>query len=306
MSPPDEEALREGRVICDPTPGERVRVGDIRLSIRRRGMGRNTVLLHGGGPGCTSAADFSAVVDRIETGRQLWLVDLAQYGESDAPDIEGPVLEFHATALAQLIADYMAGPVDLVCQSLGGSVALLVAAHRPELVRRIVVTASQPVSGSGPDANPGLGGLARAKYYGGSGPTIDKMRALLGAYEWFEASAIPEHLVRHRYSASITPRAIELASGFTGRGQPQDLSGQLRSVRSDVLLIWGAHDPFSTPTYARRLADSLPSAELAVIPGTSHHPQSERPAEYASLVTEFLDRPIVADLAAVARRENPR
>jgi pimeloyl-ACP methyl ester carboxylesterase len=302
MSPANEGAFRDHHAIA----GELVRVGDFRLSIRRRGAGRNTVLLHGGGPGCTSAADFSAVVDRIETGRRLWLIDLAQYGESDAPNIDGPVLEFHATALARLIADYIPGPVDLVCQSLGGSVALLLAAQRPELVRRIVVTASQPILGSGPDSNPGLGGLARAQYYGGAGPTIDKMRGLLGAFEWFDASAIPEHLVRHRYSSSIIPRAIELGSGSTGRGQPQDLTGRLRSVRSDVLLIWGAHDPFSTPTYARRLADSLPSAELAVIPSASHHPQSERPAEYASLATEFLDRPIVPDLIATARRESPR
>jgi pimeloyl-ACP methyl ester carboxylesterase len=47
--------------------------------------------------------------------------------------------------LAELVVDRVAeggGPVDLVAQSMGGVVAVLVAVRRPELVRRLVLTAT--------------------------------------------------------------------------------------------------------------------------------------------------------------------
>jgi pimeloyl-ACP methyl ester carboxylesterase len=58
-----------------------------------------------------------------------------------------------------------------------------------------------------------------------------------------------------------------------------------------VLLVWGEHDPFSTPAYARRLARLLPAADVEVIAAAAHHPQAEQPEAYARIVTAFLDRP---------------
>jgi pimeloyl-ACP methyl ester carboxylesterase len=276
--------------VCSELSVGRASVGDLSLSVRQRGQGRATVLLHGGGPGCHSASDFAGVVDALGVGRQLNLVDLAQYGESDAPRIDGPVLDFHISYLTRLLDLISAEPVDLVCQSLGGSVALLLAARRPDRVRRIVVTGSQPLLAPGPDSDPQLGGAARAEYFGGEGPTVEKMRTLIGSLEWFDASGVPDSLVARRFDASFADRA-RLPTDPAARGVPQDLSADLDRVAAEVLLVWGEHDRFSTPAYARRLASLLPAADVEVIAAAAHHPQAEHPDVYAGVVTAFLDRP---------------
>lgn len=268
---------------------ERVRVGDLSLSVRRRGLGRPTVLLHGGGPGCHSASDFAEVEDALAQGRQLALVDLAQYGGSDAPPINGPVLDFHVSYLTGLLDLLSPEPADFVCQSLGGSVALLLAARRPDRVRRIVLTGSQPLLAAA-GSDPLLGSRARAEYFGGEGPTVEKMRTLIGSLEWFDAGAVPESLVLRRFHQSLADRA-RLRAGPAMRGIPQDLRTDLGHVPAEVLLVWGERDRFSTPAYAGRLASLLPAAHVEVIAAAAHHPQAEHPQAYAEIVTAFLDSP---------------
>src|SRR5690606_39111545 len=88
-----------------------------------------------------------------------------------------------ARALGELFARLGCGPVDVLAQSLGGTVALHLAAERPELLRRLVVIGSQPTPAPAGRVDvrrdPGLGGRARAQYYGGTGPSPGKMRELL-------------------------------------------------------------------------------------------------------------------------------
>jgi pimeloyl-ACP methyl ester carboxylesterase len=183
-----------------------------------------------------------------------------------------------------------AGPVDFVCQSLGGSVALLLAARRPDRVRRIVLTGSQPLLAADSDSDSRLGGRARADYFGGEGPTVEKMRGLIGSLEWFDPRAVPEALVRRRFEQSRADQ-VRLPADPAARGIPQDLGAELGRVAAEVLLVWGEHDPFSTPAYARRLARLLPAADVEVIAAAAHHPQAEQPEAYARIVTAFLDRP---------------
>ena len=268
----------------------RVTVNGVSVCAAEAGHGGTpTVFLHGGGPGCTALSDFGPVLDAVRVGRHLVLLDLPQYGDSDAPPITGPVFDFHTAALAGALGALGVRRADFVCQSLGGSVALLLAARRPDLVRRIVVTGCQPVPPpTGISVDTGLARQLRASYYGGSGPTPQRMRALMAAAEWSDASAIPEKTVQSRYAASTTSGARALGLAHELRGAAQDLSPALAQVAAPVQLIWGEHDPFAGPDYARALADRLAQAKVAVLPRTAHHPQAERPAHYAELVQQFL------------------
>ena len=264
-------------------------VGDPAVVVTRLGEGRPTLLLHGGGPGCTSCSDFAEVTDWLVVGRELLLVDLPQFGHADAPHIDGPVLSFHAARLADLLDSLELADVDVVAQSLGGGVALCLAAERPELIRRIVATGSQPVPfARADDPRIGLGVWVRQRYYGGDGPSLAKMRELIGTLEWHDASAVPQHLVGRRHAASMLRGPYMFGLDHQGRGEAQDLSAVLPDVAADVLLIWGEHDPFADPGYAHDLARRLPHAQVRVVANAAHHPQSEYPQLYAGLVGEFL------------------
>lgn len=268
----------------------RVGVAGVVLAVRRRGSGQPTVLLHGGGPGCASGMDFMAVEDLLADGRELVLVDLAQYGDSDAPRIDGPVLDFHSRILVGLLDALALPAVDIVAQSLGGGVALRLAASHPDRVRRVVATGSQPVPfANRSDPRIGLGMRARESYYGGTGPTPTKMRELMSTFEWRNGTRIPDRHLEARYMASVTAAGLRLGLDHAARGRPQDIGDALGVVRAPVLLVWGAHDPFSDPDYARAVAERMPNARVEVIDGTAHHPQSERPEQYARVVLDFLN-----------------
>jgi pimeloyl-ACP methyl ester carboxylesterase len=67
-----------------------------------------------------------------------------------------------------------------------------------------------------------------------------------------------------------------------------DLSGRLGEIRAPTLLLWSDADPISPPSVARYLADRLPEARIALVPGGTHAFASERADEVASLVRSHL------------------
>lgn len=264
-----------------------VSAGEVALHYHDLGAGRPTLLLHGGGPGCSAWSDFASVADLLATDRRLLLLDLPQFGRSDVPMVTEPVFSYHARHLLAALDQLGLPAVDLVCQSLGGSVALRLAALAPQRVGRIVLTGSVPVPGP---AGPGATGPAiRESYFGGGGPSAAKMAELIGAYEWFDRSRVPPETVRIRYGASIRPECLAIGTDSAVRGAPEDLTPYLPHVAAPVLLLWGAHDPFAGPAYALHLAGALPRADVHVLARTSHHPQEERPAAYAATARAFLD-----------------
>ncbi|WP_326698528.1 alpha/beta hydrolase [Streptomyces sp. NBC_01754] len=248
-----------------------------------------TVVLHGGGPGCHSTSDFATVMALRPGRRWLW-VDLPGHGGSaaGAPTPSAPVTAA-ARALAGLLERVGPERVDVLAQSLGGTVALRLAADRPERIGRIVLVGSQPTpapGGAGPlRTDPGLAARVRAEYYGGDGPSPAKTRALLAELEWYDATRIPESLVRARFRAATTGDALATAFAPAAR---EDLGQVLGAVTAPTLVLWGRHDPFAGPDYAAALADALPHGDLAVLGRTAHHPQAERPATVAALADAFL------------------
>lgn len=249
--------------------------------------GPTSVVLHGGGPGCHTTSDFAAMKDRLPGRRLLW-VDLPGYGGSPASGTTVPgILTSAAKDLGTLLDRLGLTRVDVLAQSLGGSVALALAAYRPEAIGRVVAIGSQPTAEPGGRADlirdPGLGARAREEYYGGDGPTLAGMRTLMTELEWYDAQLVPDSLVQDRHRAAGAGR-----TSVTDRAPAEDLGGLLGSVTAPTLVVWGRHDPFAGPDYAAALADTLPRGDLTVIGRTAHHPQSERPGTVAALADAFL------------------
>ena len=171
------------------------------------------LLLHGGGPGCTGWSDFAAVAPLFAANRQCFIPDLLQYGKSAKIRITGPMWDFHAKSITQLMDALNIDRADFVCNSWGGTIALCLAANYPERVRSLVVTGSMPVF-YGPLAplpeGARRGRKARDRYYGGDGPTRQKMRELMADLEWFNADLIPDETVEMRFAQSVDLSLIHI------------------------------------------------------------------------------------------------
>ena len=67
-----------------------------------------------------------------------------------------------------------------------------------------------------------------------------------------------------------------------------DLTPHLAALRKPVLVMCGELDQTTPPALARTLADSIPGARYAGIPGSGHCPMLEQPAALAKLMNGFL------------------
>jgi pimeloyl-ACP methyl ester carboxylesterase len=90
--------------------------------------------------GSASSADFPTIVrhPRLVPYRTL-LVDLLGSGFSDRPDAFSFTLHAHAATIARLLDHLTLHSCRLVGHSFGGSVAITLAATRPDLVAGLVV-----------------------------------------------------------------------------------------------------------------------------------------------------------------------
>jgi 3-oxoadipate enol-lactonase len=67
-----------------------------------------------------------------------------------------------------------------------------------------------------------------------------------------------------------------------------DTAPRLREITVPALCLVGEFDKSSPPPVVQRIADAIPGARFAVIPGAPHMPFIEQPAETARVVGGFL------------------
>lgn len=92
------------------------------------------------GLGATSPVYFTEVaVDPRLAGRRSLLIDLMGHGISDRPTGFDYTLESHADALAGALTSAGVSGAELIAHSMGGSVAIALAARHPHLVSRLVL-----------------------------------------------------------------------------------------------------------------------------------------------------------------------
>ncbi|MEV7795114.1 alpha/beta hydrolase [Streptomyces sp. NPDC087512] len=93
------------------------------------------------GLGAMSSVYHAHIASRPElAGRRSLFVDLPGHGLSDRPQDFGYTLDDHAGALAAALDVAGVTGAELIAHSMGGSVAVVLAHRRPDLVSRLVLT----------------------------------------------------------------------------------------------------------------------------------------------------------------------
>jgi pimeloyl-ACP methyl ester carboxylesterase len=54
------------------------------------------------------------------------------------------------------------------------------------------------------------------------------------------------------------------------------------------MVVWGDSDGIVSPDYGRAFARMIPGARFEMIAGCGHHPEIERPDEFAALIGAFV------------------
>lgn len=96
------------------------------------------VYLHGLGSTAPAYFAASAVHPRL-AGRRSLLLDFLGHGHSDRPETFPYTLEAHADTVARVLTAAGVDAAEVIAHSMGGAVAIVLAARHPHLVSRLVL-----------------------------------------------------------------------------------------------------------------------------------------------------------------------
>jgi len=267
--------------------GTDIVVDGLTTHLHDAGAGHAVLLLHGSGPGVSAWANWRLLLPRLAGSFRVVAPDQIGFNLTRPPAGDPrPYGRAAWTAHALGVLDALGiERAHVVGNSMGGAIALSMAAARPEAVDRIVVMGTMGVPGTLP---PGLDELW------GYTPSRDAMRRAIGLLT-ADADRINDELVELRYRASIAPGIDEAWQAMFPAPRQRwfdDLAlseDELRRIDRPVLLVHGLRDqviPFSESTLP--LMDVLPDARMHVFGGAGHWVQIERRDEFAALVEGFL------------------
>lgn len=252
------------------------------------------LLLHG--LGATNASMLPVLAD-LAVDHRVIAPDLPGFGASGAPSAPYNAPWFAAWVEAfQRVTDSR-GAV-LIGNSLGGRVALECGLAHPRSVRALVLLTPSPafrrlrqwvplVRWVPPD-------LARLPLPQSHRLVVEAIRAMFSDPDrlpraWYDAAA--DEGVRvlgsraHRVAFFSAARQIYLEDAYGKNGFWHRLPGLL----PPALFIWGDRDRLVPSSFARHVADSLPSAGQVVLEDCGHVPQFEHPADTMAMVRGFLE-----------------
>ncbi|MEU8899323.1 alpha/beta hydrolase [Nocardia sp. NPDC048505] len=246
-------------------------------------------IVRGGGPGLLLAHGASS---DVEDSFGVLVDHLAATNTVVAPDYPGSGATPRSATPLTLdgLADGLAGAAERAGQerfavlgySTGAAVAVRLATRYPERVTALVLSAGF--------ARPN----ARLRV------VVETWRRLAADPEALAAYLIllgwsPEWLDR-RSAAEIEALAAAIGAGLPPGADDQldlltrvDVRGELEAVSVPALVVAGRHDLVVSPSHATELARLLPDVTVAEL-DSGHALASERPGEWAAVVTDFLAR----------------
>ncbi len=283
------------------------------------GSGAPVVLVHGLGG---SHVNWIGVGERLARHARVVALDLAGFGRTP-PSGRNASIEANAALLAEFARRVAGRGVTLVGNSMGGLLSVMVAAHAPSLVDRLVlVDASLPrAAGVALDrevartfaiyAIQGVGeAFMRARYARMTPEALvdETLRICCTAPD-----AVPSEIVEAHYAIARERRSMSWAHAAyleAARSlvklllRPGAYDAMLERVTAPTLMLHGTADRLVPFGQARSAAERYGFA-LEALEGIGHVPQLECPTRLVEIVRDFLegDAAVRSSLGRGPRRE---
>lgn len=271
-------------IATTPEIGRSVLAAGRRTNVHDLGSGAPVLLIHGSGPGVTAWANWRLVMPALAQSCRVIAPDMAGFGYTerlpgDVHTMEGWVA--HAIGVLDALGIER---TDLVGNSFGGAIALALAIHHPERVRRLVLMGSVGVPF---EITPALDAVW------GYQPSLEAMRGLLDLFA-FDRSLVNDELARLRYEASIRPGFQESFGAMFPAPRQRwvdamvSAEADIRALPNPTLVIHGRDDKVIPLQTSLTLSSWIPRSQLHVFGQCGHWTQIEHASRFARLVGDFL------------------
>jgi len=260
------------------------------MHVERYGHGgAPVVLLHGFG---TSSFVWRNVAPDIAlANRTAFAIDLFGFGESDRPFDADFGIASQAELVDRALTALRLPKATVVGLDLGGAVALRLAASRPERVERLFLV--NPIALDEIPAED-ITSLQRntARFAFRVSRGILGVAPILG--ELLRRSVadevhMPDKLVARYLAPYVGEEGLNHLLLLARSVDDEDMQDvELGSLPQPVQIVWGDQDPWVTPKFADRLADTIPGSRLVHLPGVGRLIPEEAPETLVSLLLEFI------------------
>ncbi|OBG98338.1 MULTISPECIES: alpha/beta fold hydrolase [unclassified Mycobacterium] len=262
------------------------------IFVAETGSGPALVLLHGGGPGASGVSNYGRNIEALAENFRVIVPDMPGYGRSTKGVDRGDPFGYLADHIRGMLDELGIDSAHLVGNSYGGSCALRLALDTPHRVNKLVLMGPGGVGTTRGLPSEGLRSLLA--YYGGDGPSLEKLRTFIRSYLVYDGAAVPDSLIESRYQASIDPEVIanpplQRPSGLRTLWRMDfTRDHRLAGLATPTLIVWGREDKVNKPSGAAMLADRLPNADVLLAANTGHWVQWERAELFNAVAAAFL------------------
>jgi len=279
-------------------PGEIIRIDGYGVHYIDRGHGPAVLLIHGFGGQTYS---YRNLMPLLEREHRVIAVDLKGFGYSERNASTSLSAEAQVAMLRAFLARCAADRAVVVGHSMGGGIALRLAATHPELVQALVLAAS--VTGEE------RFGQRFARRRSAPAWLMRPVLPLLGAFAssrllrmmYYDRSRITDD-VRAEY---LRPARLEGSmDGLMAmmRERADEAPVDYAPITMPVLLLNGAHDLVVPLSAAQRLRERIPHARLVVIEEAAHGLLEERSEACFEAIDRFLRESGVKQASPTATR----
>jgi pimeloyl-ACP methyl ester carboxylesterase len=256
------------------------------LAAQEAGAGEPLVLLHGI---ATDHHIWDVVVPELATERHVVTLDLPGFGGSAPVGADYNLRRVADRIVRGLAGRGLQGPFDLVGHSLGGGIAITLAAAHPRLVRRLVLVAPaglRPLPGAISNVlAAGADAVLAARRGAVSLTDVWWGRKLLLALTAADGAELPPTLARQMIEASATAQRTAPALATITSA---DLRPVLAQIPHPLGVIWGEADRTVPIRALDDLLAARPDAAVVRLAEAGHVPMVERPQVFAAALTALL------------------
>lgn len=225
-----------------------------------------------------SSRSWTEVIAILSADYHCLAPDLRGFGLS-GKDVENYSLKDYADDVAELIRVLKLENFALIGHSMGGKIALAVAAENPPGLRSLVLLAPSPPT---PEPMPEIERERLLQTHG-------DRRAAENTINKITAKALPKEIFELAVADNLQSGAAAWRS-WLERGSLEDILAQTASLRFPALIAAGEHDELITEELLEReIIPRLKNAESIVVPGVKHLLPLEDPETIAALIRRHCD-----------------
>lgn len=261
-----------------------IRVNGAGLYYEENGTGPETIVFaHGLLWSCRMFDDqVAALKDRY----RCIAFDFRGQGQSEVTR-NGYDMETLYEDAAALIEALDCAPCHFVGLSMGGFIAMRLAARRPDLVKSLVLLETSP--DPEPAENiPKYRQLAFIARWLGLGLVVDRVMPIMFGQKFLNDPARAARRSQWRQRMSKNHR-IGVTRATIGVITRRSIYDEIAKIRAPTLIIVGDQDVATVPAKAERIHERIQGSRLVTIPGAGHTSTVEEPAAVNAAINEFLN-----------------